>query len=300
MSRGSDGIPYLQAGTWDGSGGVWNDEAGFPEAVGITDDGDTLFNYMFIAERESMGLALPADYDGSAPGSRVVFAYVDGWNATTELVGGYVFRIDNGTVSSDFGPQGNPLLASIDFYGEADTGKMMVGEYLQWDNAGGWDFEGESPPDWGPITADCCEGARVWHTEELDPCCPDWESACKNPSGPYVALVAYNPDGEQAYAATRGFVLDSWNDVSFGLGDESAFSVSLDDGTSWNQLGLIDTDIDMLSDMAVCPDCSVIYLSSINELECWDCNECDIDGDPPVDLEVCEYCACGQCLAQLR
>ena len=40
--------------------------------------------------------------------------------------------------------------------------------------------------------------------------------------------------------------------------------MSLDDGVSFNQLGLIDTDIDYLSDVAICPDCSVIYLSTIN------------------------------------
>jgi hypothetical protein len=47
--------------------------------------------------------------------------------------------------------------------------------------------------------------------------------------------------------------------------DESAFSVSRDDAVSFNQLSLIDTDIDYLSDVAVCPDCSTIYLSTINE-----------------------------------
>ncbi|MFC2023965.1 hypothetical protein ACFLTJ_00060 [Chloroflexota bacterium] len=45
-------------------------------------------------------------------------------------------------------------------------------------------------------------------------------------------------------------------------------------GVSFNQLGLIDTDIDWLSDVAVCPDCSTIYLSTINETdEPWDCCE---------------------------
>ena len=41
--------------------------------------------------------------------------------------------------------------------------------------------------------------------------------------------------------------------------------MSLDDATSWNQLGLIDTDIDKLSDLVICPDCSVMYLSTIND-----------------------------------
>ncbi len=45
--------------------------------------------------------------------------------------------------------------------------------------------------------------------------------------------------------------------------------MSRDDAVSFNQLGLIDTDIDYLSDVAVCPLCDVIYLSTINYMEEW-------------------------------
>ena len=115
--------------------------------------------------------------------------------------------------------------------------------------------------------ANCCEGVRVWHTEELDFCCPHWDGVCKDPSGFYMALVMYTPDGEKEYATTSG-TIDSYFVFSYPDGtplDESAFSVSLDDAVSFNQIGLIDTDIDRISDVAVCPDCSVIYISTINE-----------------------------------
>ncbi len=257
----SDGVgagnPYLQSGIWE-SNGTWNDEAGFPNAVEITADGDTLWTGGYL---RSMGLALPSDYDGSDPGARAVFIYVNAYNDTTDLVGGFVCRVDNGSVSTPYGPRGEPLISSIAFYGEADTGKMMVAEYVQWDNDA-----------MEPIPFDSCEGVRVWHTVELDPCCPAWEIACKNPSGPYLGLVTYTPDGDKAYATTSGSLdpeyfpppihiewghdFAPWTDPIFdsiwgGLGDESAFSVSRDDGVSFNQLGLIDTDIDYLSDMAV-------------------------------------------------
>jgi photosystem II stability/assembly factor-like uncharacterized protein len=285
--------PYLQSGVWEGSGGAWNDAAGFPQAVKITDDGDTLSLTVpddLLDARRSLGLALPADYDGSDPGARTVFAYVDARNLVTGLIGGYVFRIDNASVGPAFGPRGEPLLASIAFHGDADTGKMMVGTYLGWDQ----DLN-------EPIQPDCCAGVAVYHTEELDPCCPAWEGSCKDPSGPFMALVSYTPDGEKAYATTSGFMVDYsyyWVDpivllgVAGGIGDESAFSVSRDDGVSWNQLGLIDTDIDWLSDVAVCPDCSTIYLSTINVLECWTCDECEIVGAEPVTMDVCEVCEC--------
>jgi hypothetical protein len=269
---GSDAIlggePYLQSGIWEGTNGSWNDQAGFPNVVKISSDGDTLLTGIY---QRSMGLALPVDYDGSDPGARAVYIYVNAYNDTTNLVGGFLMRVDNASVSEPYGPSGEPLLSSIDFHGDADTGKMMVGEYVQWDNDG---------PDEGvPIEAECCAGVRVWHTVELDPCCPAWELACKNPSGPYLALVMYTPDGEKEYATTSGTMDDeffgSYGDTIAGvipfvgnIGtplDESAFSVSRDDAVSFNQLGLIDTDIDHLADVAVCPDCSVIYLATISE-----------------------------------
>jgi hypothetical protein len=288
---GSDdvGLPYVQSGIWESSNFDWNSEAGFADPVQITANGDTLWS---VAAIRIMGLALPADYDGSDPGARVIYAYVNAWNDTTHLVGGNVCRIDNGSVSEPFGPSGDPLLASIDFHGDADTGKMMIGEYFQFDNAGGYDFndpEAIMPEDWGPVHPDCCAGVRVWHTVELDPCCPDWEGACKDPSGSFMALVMYTPGGEKEYASSSGSIDESMGDLSedgyypewwmmgghsLGTpGDESAFSVSRDDAVSFNQIGLIDTDIDYLSDHAVCPDCSTHYLATINDDSDHPCGE---------------------------
>jgi len=262
------GLPYLQSGIWEGGGGTWNSEAGFPNAVQIKSDGSTLWTGIY---NRSTGLSLTADYDGSDPGARSFFIYVDAFDDTSDLVGGYVFRVDNASLSPRTGPSGDPLLASIDVHGDADTGKLMIGEYVKWDN--------EGPDEGVPIEAECCAGVRVWHTEELDFCCPQWQGACKNPSGPYMALVMYTPDGQKEYAATTGTMDDEFfrtvpdsiedkipfvGDIGTPL-DESAFSVSRDDAVSFNQLGLIDTDIDYLSDVAVCPDCGTIYLSTINE-----------------------------------
>jgi hypothetical protein len=301
------GSAFLQSGAWDSSGGSWNAAAGFPSATKITADGDTLLTGIYL---RSVGLALPADYDGSDSGARAVFLYVDAYNTTTDLVGGWVFRADNNSLSAVVGPPGDPLLASIAVYGDADTGKVMIGEYIRWDND-----EDE------PVPFNCCEGVRVWHTEELDFCCPQWEGACKDPSGPYMALVMYTPDGVKAYATTSGIPdpeiighgsdwgdggIDDDDEFWGGLWDESAFSVSLDDGVSFNQLSLIDTDIDWLADVAVCPDCSTIYLATVNTVdEGSDCFEAcdsywDISGGPPTEWQwvsgepypVCPVCDC--------
>jgi hypothetical protein len=295
------GQPFVQSGIWEGSGGSWNASAGFPNAIKVTSDGDTLVTGAFM---RSMGFALPADYDGSDSGARAVFLYVDAWNATTGLIGGWVFRLDNNSLSAVVGPPGDPVLASIAVNGDADTGKVMIGEYFKFANDGGWDGSGSPPFDgWGPESYSCCEGVRVWHTQELDFCCPQWEGACKDPSGFYMALVMYTPDGEKEYASTSGSIDEDFEDASlgdynswvdwFGIlsydydtgtpGDESAFSVSRDDAVSFNQIGLIDTDIDYLSDFVACPDCGTYYLSTIN-----DNNVPGPNDDPCLDM----YCHC--------
>ena len=90
------GQAILQSGIWEGGSGSWNANAGFPGSTVITADGDTLLTGGYL---RSMGLSLPEDYDGSDPGARAVFLYVDAYNDTTDLVGGCVFRADNNTLS---------------------------------------------------------------------------------------------------------------------------------------------------------------------------------------------------------
>ncbi|MBE9513065.1 MAG: hypothetical protein IMY77_03290, partial [Chloroflexi bacterium] len=258
-------LPYLQSGIWESSG-TWNDEADFAPAVQIKDDGQELWVLPF--GQRCMGFALPADYDGSDPGARNIYLYVDAYNSVDYDVGGTVVMVEDDALSPRCGPSGDPLLASIDVYGDADSCKAMVGTMIDWQNVSG---SGEGDP----VGFGCCEGVAVYHTVELDYCCPDWDGACKDPSGPYMAVVSYTPDGEKAYATTSGEV-DWLREGGWGgTCDESAFSVSLDDGNSWNQIGLIDTDIDWISDVAVCPDCETAYISTINKDE--ECQVCVCD-----------------------
>jgi len=192
------------------------------------------------------GIALPSDYNGRESSLRRIYAYVD--TEDLDPMGGYYFRIDSTTLSVPCGPTGYPWLGSIAYYGDHDAGDVMLGMLC------------DGAPDTQEFTA-CCAGVQVWRNDELDVCCPDWSGASKKPSGQAYALVAFTPDGKRAYATTVG--------AGEGVDpcDESAFSVSLDKGKCWNQLGLIDTDIDYLSDIAVSLDCSVTYLSSMNDDE---------------------------------
>ncbi|MDD5510396.1 MAG: hypothetical protein PHI12_06285 [Dehalococcoidales bacterium] len=260
-----DNMPFIQEGTLDGDG-AWNAEAGFGDAILITDEGADIRT---IAARYMMGFALPADFDGAEPADNNIYFYVNAidFTAMDPVAKGYVMISEDGALTGRCGPSGDPVLASIDVYGDADTCKAMVGTL-------GVDFD-ISLDEEAISEIEPCAGVAVYHTVELDDCCPEWESACKDPSGPTLAVVMYTPDGEKAFATTSGsrsFLLETEGAGYMGMWfgwcgnalDESAFSVSLDDAVSFNQIGLIDTDIDYLSDVVVCPDCSVIYLATIN------------------------------------
>ena len=57
--------------------------------------------------------------------------------------------------------------------------------------------------------------------------------------------------------------------------DESAFSISRNNGDTWNQLSLIDTTIDWFNDVAVAADGTTLYLASVHRNIGWGCNEFD-------------------------
>jgi hypothetical protein len=57
--------------------------------------------------------------------------------------------------------------------------------------------------------------------------------------------------------------------------DESAFSVSRNNGDTWNQLALIDTTIDWFNDVAASADCATMFLASVHRNIGTGCNEFD-------------------------
>jgi photosystem II stability/assembly factor-like uncharacterized protein len=84
--------------------------------------------------------------------------------------------------------------------------------------------------------------AEVWHSiDDGD----SWDSTQKAPSGDgptYVVMSDDFADSGKAYAATSG--------------SESAFSYTTDGGITWNQIGLIDTSINFILDLAISPSFS--------------------------------------------
>jgi len=249
----------LQMLKWSSGEKAWNGVAGF---AGYPLKVDGLIGLSDIA--------LPDDFMGGSSASRVVYMTVSGidWmeyldKITTGLPIGpvsHVYIVEGASVSVPVGPGGNPLLWSIDVSGTSDDAKCMVGEMRQphsvtataidISNFGDFMFSFDAQLT-RPMP--CCTGVGVWYTTNIDPCCPDWNKARKSPTGQGFAIVSYTPDGDKAYTVTSG----TGN-------DESAFSVSLDEGMSWNQIGLIDTWISWLDDVMVSPDCNTKYVVSIN------------------------------------
>jgi hypothetical protein len=158
---------------------------------------------------------------------------------------------------------GMPWLTNVSYLGTIAQGKAIAG------------VMGSGDPRVNGGFASCCDGVRIYHNDSvtnMNICCLPWGLACKLPTGVAGMAVSYvdannagisNPD--KAYAvALYGVPLKpgSWQSNSY---DESAWSVSVDgDGIIWNQLSLVDTQIDYISDVAVSPDCNKMFLVTVN------------------------------------
>jgi hypothetical protein len=233
------GATYLQSGSW-GNTKVWNAAAGFEAAVPVA--GPSIWANPYV-QGAAAGLALPTDYEGRHATTRYAWVYVD--NATN----GVIYKVQNGAVSTVIQQiTGKPLLASLSYLGSIDSGKAIAG------------VMGNGTLASLSTGTACCEGVQVYRNDgitDMDICCQHWQAACKPPTGTMLALVGYVLPNK-AYALVSGHATNP-----FGL-DESAFSFSLDDGDTWNQLGLVDTYIDYLSDVAKSPNCNKTWVVSVN------------------------------------
>jgi hypothetical protein len=202
-----------------------------------------------VAQVITADLELPADFSGQAPSLRCMYVSLD---APTANAG--IYRFDD-TVGYILMPTPAPLrISSIAYYGTYSSGKLLAGEVR------------------GNTTT---TSVVTWFTDATTTCpgtC--WYQAQKAPtgggnSGFANAQVIWSPDGSRVYCATSSAPLNnptSWpGSYLTGIAlDESALSLSPNNGETWNQLSLIDTEISFLSDVAVTPDSDIIYLASVN------------------------------------
>jgi hypothetical protein len=199
-------------------------------------------------------LELPFDFVGQSPAQRHIYISIDDAGITGNAG---IYRIDDNIIYKLMPSTGTKRISSIAFFGPNSSGKLLAGEVKA--NA-------------SLATVD------TWLSPNAGAACPQatciiWQKSVKPPtggasSGNANAQVAWGLGGARAYCATSSANLDGagWPNgylTSIAL-DESAFSISLDDGKTWNQLSLIDTAINVLSDVAAIFYSDTLYLASIN------------------------------------
>jgi len=239
---------YLQSGTL-GDITAWNLKAGFEQAVEITDD----HSWWHLGTGAATGIALPLDYDSRHADSRYAWVYVDRVSDGE----GIIYRVKNDDVAEVTQQiPGHPFLATISYFGTIAEGKAIAGLM----GTGGTI---EAGPLLLPDITDCGEGVQVYRNDgisDMDICCQRWEEACKPPTGRMAALVAYVSPAK-AYCAVIGVVEDIGGPF---FCEEGGLSFSIDDGDTWNQIGLVNTHVDYLSDVAKSANCNKTWVVSVN------------------------------------
>ena len=257
---------YLQTGTWGMTKG-WNEQsiASIPAVlinsvpvnipVCLATVARTMQDYRGIA-----GLTLPLDYAGRHSNKRYAWVWVNHYYGGEPA--GTIYKVKDDD-ASPVGPMGQiedgeVWLTNVDYLGYISEGKAIAGVL----GTGGYAYSANCPGNYDDLFTDCCEGVQVYHNDgiiNMDICCEPWDESCKPPTGTKAMAVQYASDDP---ATSKAYAVALWGyNIDF---DEGAWSVSFDDGFIWNQLSLIDTYIDYLSDVAVSPDCNKTMLVSVN------------------------------------
>ncbi|MBM3154374.1 MAG: exo-alpha-sialidase [Chloroflexi bacterium] len=204
---------------------------------------------------------LPGDFLGTSREKRVIFASYDsdGKAQGTSQVLDDAYRLNDTLITRMKMPGcgSNARISTIAYHGDSKKGKLLAGE----------------------VGATASEAAgRVWICHNPLESCPIWSLSLKPPTGGgnhgYAnAQIAWVSDGSAAFGGTGSGNRNtpqkwanphdvSWNGQSL---DESAVSITRDDGISWNQIGLIDTVVNWLKSVFPAYDESTLYLATVND-----------------------------------
>ncbi|MCX5993393.1 MAG: hypothetical protein NT177_04145, partial [Chloroflexi bacterium] len=252
---------YINLGSRDigANACYWNTAQGYPVELCTSDQagGSSSGKDKVI----TAGLALPADFDGNSGAKRIIFAACDsnGSSAGTSRPLDDVYRINDTIVTRLAVPTAKPRISSIAYSGSTVSGKLLA----------------------GCVEADRVTGAaNVFFTADPLAQCITWLKPLKPPTGGYNSgygnvQVAWVLDGSTAFAGTASgnrSTPSDWANLDVSSApwasvplDESAFSLSVDDGVSWNQLSLIDTQVNRYRALAVSKDGKTVYISSVND-----------------------------------
>jgi hypothetical protein len=251
------GAVYLQCGSWGTSPG-WNEWSTLGiESVLLIDDVDIPMWLGNWDGRAIAGMTLPEDYNSKNSADRVLWAWVnyydyEGYSACV------IMRVDDDS-ADPVGPMGQIedgelWLTNVSYHGTIAEGEALAGVL------GDGSMHGEDMDNPYYLVTEPCEGVQVYRNDgirNMDICCERWHDACKPPTGIGAMAVSYVGEDKAYAVALQGEPCN----------DEGAWSVTWDDGDTWNQLSLIDTFIHWISDVAVSPDCNKTFLVTVNKVE---------------------------------
>jgi hypothetical protein len=248
---------FLNAGYHDTAVNTteWNSIYGAP--VEITDEGPGFSPK--ADEIISADLDMSADFNGQSPSYRHFYISTD-----SLINDAGIFRIDDSVVYQLMTATPDKRISSISYYGTYGSGKLLAGEVL-------------GKP--------CEASVMTWFTDAPMTCPVScWYPAKKPPTGAAGTIgctgsrygnaqVVWSTDGTTVYSATSSteplIPGPDWA-LPYLAGqelDESSFSLSKNNGATWNQIALIDTAITRYIDLAPAGDCSYMYLASVNTAE---------------------------------
>ena len=204
----------------------WNAFSDYP--VDITTASSPSAGDAVAVTRISSSLALPSNYSGSFETLRKLFVSYDRDPDANDDV----YLIDDTTpYRLDVNSGAAIDISSIAYNGTITSGKLLAGELS------------------GSTTV------QVRRTSNPFDSSPTWHPASMPPSGPGNAKVSWSSDGDIAYCGT--------SQSPGGTLDESAFSISADDGVNWQQLSLMDSAL-TLSDITPVPDSKTLFVATYN------------------------------------
>jgi len=254
------GTVHLQCGSMLSTPG-WNAKSTLGiDAVPVMENA---YLPMWLSSFDSRGVAgitLPKDYNSKSTLTRVLWVWVNYYDSNTYYSASQIVRVDNDSADNTVVKQikaGKLWLTNVSYWGTTAEGEAIAGLL-----GTGTHYISDSPYD---LVTGGCEGVQVYRNtgiHNMEICCEPWKPACKPPTGTTAMAVSFVSQ-DKAYAIALNSYTNRDNEY-----DEGAWSVTFDGGDTWNQLSLVDTHIDYLSDVAVSPDCNKMMLVSVNTGGC--------------------------------
>ncbi len=278
VSSEVSGIRYVAVA--DSAGEVWIRKFGssweewvtagatYTGYVGVSAALSVAFSPNFASDRT---LAAVSDNVDSTNLELLVFTSIPKWNAAAGLMD-YPAEILNYTGGSIADPTGASIALAPDYPGGGEVESVAfiglmsgtttnAGVYRMDDYISSAVTRSKQIASVAYDGAVCVAGAsdaRVWRSENPMDTSPTFlgNNSMKGPGGATNALVGFA--GTTVVAGTSG--------------DESAFAVSTDNGRSFSDISLIDTAIANISDFAVSPDGTKVYMvtdDGANQISLW-------------------------------